>query len=151
MVTIFGKITSYFCDFLETNSLATLSAWVSLAESQNQDNHFCVLEVMERITLATNITSESTGSIITSFITKALSKLKAFSLQNLSQLTGYYENKCTKVFGFCVILKSKQDWKIQSKTNIKILKKQFIGASINVIDSSQRNTWVSTAAFRWAL
>lgn len=109
MVTILGKVTSYFCDFLETNSLATLSAWVSLAESLNQDNHFCILKVMERIILATNITSESTGSIITSFITKALSKLKAFSLKNLSQLTGYYENKCTKVFHFCVILKSKQD------------------------------------------
>lgn len=96
MVIILGNVTSYVWDFLETNSLAILSAWVSLAQSQNQGNYFCVLKVMERIPLATNIISETTGSIITSFITKALSKWKAFSPQNLSQLTGYYENKCNK-------------------------------------------------------
>lgn len=90
MDTTLGKVTNYLWDFLETNTTATLSAWVSLGQSQNQGNYFCVLKVMERITLATNITSESTGSIITSFITKALSKWKAFSPQNLSQLTGYY-------------------------------------------------------------
>lgn len=105
MVTILGKVAipSYFWGFLENNSLAILSARVSLAHSQNQGNYFCVLKVTERIPLATNIISETTGSIITSFITKALSKWKAFSPQNLSQFTGYYENRCTIVFRFCVM------------------------------------------------
>jgi len=84
MVSILGKVTSYFLDFLETKSLATLTAWLSLAQRQNRGNYFCVLNVMEGITLETNITSESTGSIIMSFISKVLSKWKAFAPQNLS-------------------------------------------------------------------
>lgn len=74
MGTVSGKVTSYFWDFLETNNMATLSAWVSLAQSQNRENYFCILKVMGRITLATNTTSESAESIITSFITKDLPK-----------------------------------------------------------------------------
>lgn len=35
MVAILGKINGYFRDFIETSSLAVLSAYASLVQSQN--------------------------------------------------------------------------------------------------------------------